>query len=121
MVFIHVYQSKAWLVDDYRDPVLETNITTTVTGAATRDPLFEPVQKIILMDQVRTRNIPLSLKPVRAQLRRKKMTGMKCLERKKFEKNAFGIPKKMELNCHRVTFSIRRSRRAKYTADVFFL
>ena len=37
MVFIHVYHSKAWLVDDYRDPALETNITTTVTGAATLD------------------------------------------------------------------------------------
>ena len=45
MVFIHVYHSKAWLVDDYRDPALETNITTTVTGAATRDPLFEPDPK----------------------------------------------------------------------------
>ena len=46
MVFIHVYHSKAWLVDDYRDPALETNITTTVTGAASRDPLFEPDPKI---------------------------------------------------------------------------
>ena len=46
MVFIHVYHSKAWLVDDYRDPALETNITTTVTGAATRDPFFEPDPKI---------------------------------------------------------------------------
>ena len=45
MVFIHVYHSKAWLVDDYRDPALETNITTTVRGAATRDPLFEPDPK----------------------------------------------------------------------------
>ena len=45
MVFIHVYHSKAWLVDDYRDPALETNITTTVTGAATRYPLFEPDPK----------------------------------------------------------------------------
>ena len=45
MVFIHVYHSKAWLVDDYRNPALETNITTTVTGAATRDPLFEPEPK----------------------------------------------------------------------------
>ena len=42
MVFIHVYHSKAWLVDNYRDPALETNITTTVTGAAYRDPIFEP-------------------------------------------------------------------------------
>ena len=42
MVFIHVYHSKAWLVDDHRDPALETNITTTVKGAATWDPLFEP-------------------------------------------------------------------------------
>ena len=42
MLFIHVYHSKAWLVDDYRDPALETDITTTVTGAATRDPLSEP-------------------------------------------------------------------------------
>ena len=31
-------------VDDYRDPALETN-TITVTGAATRDPLFEPDPK----------------------------------------------------------------------------
>ena len=46
MVFIHVYHSKAWLVDDYRDPALETNITTTVTGAATRESLFEPDPKI---------------------------------------------------------------------------
>ena len=46
MVFIHVYHSKAWLVDDYRDPALETNITTTVTEAATRDPLFELDPKI---------------------------------------------------------------------------
>ena len=46
MVFIHVYHSKAWLVDDYRDSALETNITTTVTRAATRDPLFEPDPKI---------------------------------------------------------------------------
>ena len=46
MVFIHVYHSKAWLDDDYRDPALETNMTTTVTGAATRDPLFEPDPKI---------------------------------------------------------------------------
>ena len=45
MVFIHVYHSKAWLVDDYRDSALETNTTTTVTGAATRDPLFEPDPK----------------------------------------------------------------------------
>ena len=45
MVFIHVYHSKACLVDDYRDPALETNITTTVTGAATWDPLFEPDPK----------------------------------------------------------------------------
>ena len=45
MVFIHVYHSKGWLVDDYRDPALETNITTTVTGAAARDPLFEPDPK----------------------------------------------------------------------------
>ena len=45
MVFIQVYHCKAWLVDDYRDPALETNITTTVTGAATRDPLFEPDPK----------------------------------------------------------------------------
>ena len=45
MVFIHVYHSKAWLVDDYRDPALETNITTTVTEAATRDALFEPDPK----------------------------------------------------------------------------
>ena len=42
MVFIHVYHSKAWLVDDYRDTALETNITTTVTGTATWNPLFEP-------------------------------------------------------------------------------
>ena len=42
MVFIHVYHSKAWFVGEYRDPALETNITTTVTGAATWDPLFEP-------------------------------------------------------------------------------
>ena len=41
MVFIHVYHSKAWLVDDYRDPALETNITTIVTRAATRCLLFE--------------------------------------------------------------------------------
>ena len=47
MVFIHVYHSKAWLVDDYRNPALETNITTTVTGAATRDPLLEPDPKIL--------------------------------------------------------------------------
>ena len=47
MVFIHVYHSKAWLVDDYRDPALETNITTTVTGAATRDPLFESDPKMM--------------------------------------------------------------------------
>ena len=46
MVFIHVYHSKAWVVDDYRDLALETNVTTTVTGAATRDPLFEPDPKI---------------------------------------------------------------------------
>ena len=46
MVFIHVYYSKAWLVDDYRDPAFETNITTTVTGAATWDPLLEPNPKI---------------------------------------------------------------------------
>ena len=46
MVFIHVYHSKAWSVDDYRDPALETNITTTVTGAATRDTLFEPDSKV---------------------------------------------------------------------------
>ena len=46
MVFIHVYHSKAWLVDDYGDPALETNITTTVTGAATRDPLFESDPKV---------------------------------------------------------------------------
>ena len=45
MVFIHVYHSKAWLVDDYRDPALQTNITTTVTGAVTRDSLFEPDPK----------------------------------------------------------------------------
>ena len=45
MVFIHVYHSKAWLVDDYRDPALETNITITVIGAA-RDPLFEPDPKM---------------------------------------------------------------------------
>ena len=45
MVFIHVYHSKAWLVDGYRDPALETKITTTVTGAATGDPLFEPDPK----------------------------------------------------------------------------
>ena len=45
MVCIHVYHSKARLVDDYRDPALETNITTTVKGAATRDPLFEPDTK----------------------------------------------------------------------------
>ena len=45
MVFIHVYHSKAWLVDDYRDPALETNVTRTVTGAATKDPLFEPDPK----------------------------------------------------------------------------
>ena len=44
MVFIHVYHSEAWLVDDYRDPALETNITTTVTGAATWDPLLEPAK-----------------------------------------------------------------------------
>ena len=42
-----MYHSKAWLVDDYRDPALETNITTTVTGAATRDPLFEPDPKVL--------------------------------------------------------------------------
>ena len=41
-----MYHSKAWLVDDYRDPALETNVTTTVTGAATWDPLFEPDPKI---------------------------------------------------------------------------
>ena len=46
MVFIHVYHSKEWLVDDCRDPALETNITTTVTGAATWDPLFEPDPKM---------------------------------------------------------------------------
>ena len=46
MVFIHVYHRKAWLVDDYRDPALETNITTTVTGEATWDPLFEPDPQI---------------------------------------------------------------------------
>ena len=46
MVFIHVYHSQAWLVDDYHDPALETNITRTVTGAATRDPLFEPHPKM---------------------------------------------------------------------------
>ena len=46
MVFIHVYHSKTWLVDDYRDPALENNITTTVTGAATWDPLFEPDPKM---------------------------------------------------------------------------
>ena len=46
MVFIHVYHSKAWLIDDYRDPALDTNITTTVTGAAARDPLVEPDPKI---------------------------------------------------------------------------
>ena len=40
MVFIHVDNSKAWLVDDYRDPALVT-ITTTITGADTWDPLFE--------------------------------------------------------------------------------
>ena len=34
------------MVDDYRDPALETNITTTVTGAATRDPLFDPDPKM---------------------------------------------------------------------------
>ena len=45
MVFIHVYYSKAWLVDDYRDLALETNIITTVTGPATRDSLFEPDPK----------------------------------------------------------------------------
>ena len=43
-----MYHSKAWLVDDYRAPALETNITTTVTGAATWDPLFEPDPKIVL-------------------------------------------------------------------------
>ena len=53
MVFIHVYHSKAWLVGDYRDPELETNITTTVTGAATRDPLFKPDPKIVeMMDPI---------------------------------------------------------------------
>ena len=41
MVITHVYHSKAWLVDDHRDPELETNITTIVTETATRDPLFE--------------------------------------------------------------------------------
>ena len=45
MVLVHAYHSKAWLVDDYRDPALETNITTTVTGAATWDLLFEPDPK----------------------------------------------------------------------------
>ena len=34
------------MVHDYRDPALETNITTTVTGAATWDPLFEPDPKM---------------------------------------------------------------------------
>ena len=46
MVCIHVYHSKARLVDEYRDPASETNITTTVTGAATWNPLFEPDPKI---------------------------------------------------------------------------
>ena len=50
MVFIHVYHSKAWLVDDYRNPALEINITTTVTGADTRDPLFEPDPKMQLSE-----------------------------------------------------------------------
>ena len=44
IVFIHVYHSKAWLLHDYREN-LETNINTTITGAATRDPLFEPDPK----------------------------------------------------------------------------
>ena len=46
MLFMYVYHSRPWLVDDYRDPALETNIPTTVTGAATWEPLFEPDPKI---------------------------------------------------------------------------
>ena len=46
MVFIQVYHSKEWVVDDYRDPALETNITSTVTATATWDTLFEPDPKM---------------------------------------------------------------------------
>ena len=47
MVFIHVYHSKAWLVDDCRDPALEINITTIVTGAATiQIRSSSPIQKL---------------------------------------------------------------------------
>ena len=47
--------SKAWLVDDYRDPALETKITTTLTGAATWDLLFEPDPKMDIWTVTRAR------------------------------------------------------------------
>ena len=52
-----MYHSEAWLVDDCRDPALETNITTTVTGAATCDPLFEPDPKIYSQGPDRDRGL----------------------------------------------------------------
>ena len=51
-----MYHSKACLVDAYRDPALETNVTTTVTGAATWDPVFEPDPKSDGPSEFRTRN-----------------------------------------------------------------
>ena len=67
IVFIHVYHSKAWLLHDYREN-LETNINTTITGAATRDPLFEPdpnhrnsfVLNVVLYEIYRARATTLS-------------------------------------------------------------